>query len=75
MSVAIRTGKSFEASTPQALFRLCEVYSAVRGTAEFYDVAPDGDRFLASCLSAESKQPSVRVRIDWQHMANGAEAR
>jgi dipeptidyl aminopeptidase/acylaminoacyl peptidase len=71
MSAATKIGATFEAGAPQPMFRLCGGVQYLRAANTFYDVAPDGNRFLVSCLPPEAKQRSISVLIEWQRTIKG----
>ena len=65
MAVPVRTGASFEAGAPVALFRTgTVVVSGPRATAD-YDVSADGQRFLITrSIVAENLLPLTAV-VNW----------
>ena len=61
MAVPVTAGKSFEAGTPRPLF---ETMAPGVALGEFYDPAPDGQRFLMS-LPADTSTPPLNVIVNW----------
>ncbi|MFN2454156.1 MAG: protein kinase [Pyrinomonadaceae bacterium] len=57
MSVPLKTDKTFEAGTPNALF-------AIESREKDYDVAPDGERFLFNSLTGTPPLP-ITVVVNW----------
>ena len=65
MAAAVRAGDTFEAGTPKRLFRTCSSNVVLRTSEIYYDVSPDGNRFLMPCRAPEANQRSITVSINW----------
>ena len=66
MAVPVRADKTFDASTPVALFQ-AHPYQQVLSTGVFtYDVSRDGKRFLVNTLSEKTAASPVTVILNWQ---------
>jgi len=61
MAVTVRTGATFDADAPRALFQTALDLNEVRQT---YDVAPDGQRFLLNTRVDEGAPP-ITVVLNW----------
>jgi hypothetical protein len=67
MAVDIRAAPAFKPGVPRVLFNP-HLYGASAGAAFRYDVAPDGQRFLAVTLGqsqAGSPEP-ITVVLNWE---------
>jgi len=65
MAVPVKIGASFEAGTPQLLFKI-----RTRGLRQYrreYDVSPDGQRFLVNVLPEKPPQNPVILLQNWLH--------
>lgn len=62
MSVAVKTGNTFEAGTPAPLFHVAA--HAKQYEVAQYDVAPDGHRFIVNGSTAAPALP-INVVINW----------
>jgi Tol biopolymer transport system component len=67
-SVEVKAGTTLEPGVPKTLFRLCSASHTLRGVEAFYDVAPDGNRFLVSCMATEARERTVNVVLEWQRL-------
>jgi Tol biopolymer transport system component len=69
MAVPISGSDTAEPSTPIRLFATCTSGSIQRpgppGSRGFYDVTPDGSRFLLACGSPSSNPSVITVSVDW----------
>ncbi len=61
MAVDVRAGTSFEFGTPKALFRLPPIPNT---NYWYYDVAPDGNRFLVT-YPVVTKQAPLSLVLNW----------
>jgi len=68
MSVSIKTGSSFEATPPVALFKTGTVPIEVGawGGAGQYDVSNDGLRFLINTIVVPPTPANLYVIVNWQ---------
>jgi hypothetical protein len=66
MSVPVTAGKTLEVGTPQPLFRMCSGAHTLRGIEMFYDVAPEGGRYLVNCAVAGAGPGGIHVMLAWQ---------
>jgi Tol biopolymer transport system component len=62
MSVEVKTGSTFETSTPKPLF-LTKVRESMAPNR--YVVAPDGQRFLINCPAGELAAAPIIVIVNW----------
>jgi Tol biopolymer transport system component len=61
MSVEIGSGRTFQAGAPKVLF---ETLSPWMAGFDFYDVAPDGQRFLMNLPPSQSTPP-LSLIVNW----------
>ena len=68
MSVAVQAvSGSLEFGTPRALFTIPFTQSSTGNLGPYtYDVAPDGQRFLAAAPVADAASPTMTVILNWQ---------
>ncbi len=59
MAVAVKTSATFEAGIPRVLFKV------PRGLL-FWDVTPDGQRFLFAVPDGASKQMLIQIVVNWE---------
>ena len=60
LAVALKGGSSFEAGAPQLLFETGNINPLV-----YYDVTPDGQRFVMSVSERGAEAPPVTVILNW----------
>ncbi len=71
MVVPIETDPTFRQGTPQVLFNLTPYFTPGGGAGTYWDVAPDGERFLLIKRGATSTtedplaQPQIIVVRNW----------
>ena len=65
MSAEVKTAPKFEATVPQALFQT-RILSAASQFVHYYDVAPDGRRFLINSLLQETASAPITVVLNWR---------
>lgn len=66
MSVDITPGPSFHASAPKFLFQ-APIYGGGATTSNHYwDVAPDGQRFLINSYGRDAAGASMTIALNWQ---------
>jgi Tol biopolymer transport system component len=66
LSVAsVAGGNQLQVSTLTSLFRTCIPNQTLRGGENFYDVAPDGKRFIFVCATTETNARFISVRTHW----------
>ena len=63
MSVPVELGSSLTLGTPQVLFR--GNYHAPYDRGQFYDVSPDGQKFLMIRESSESEVGQIIIVQNW----------
>ena len=61
--VDVELGESFSAGQPRVLFE--EPYALAPWTNQFYDVTPDGERFVMTRVPEASKPREIRVVLNW----------
>jgi len=68
MAVEVKTAPRFEAGVPRSLFDPRLVYAGQRNVYFFYDVAPDGKRFLINTFNAGQNQTAepITVVLNWR---------
>ena len=62
MAVDVRTGATFEAEEPRVLFE--DNFKRTQWINPFYDVSPDGERFLMIQPTADAPR-EIHVMLDW----------
>jgi serine/threonine-protein kinase len=65
MSVEVKGGTSFEGSVPRPLFQTRIPRTDFPGFHSFYDVTPDGQRFIVVSEPEGRTSPPITVVIDW----------
>jgi len=66
MSVDVTPGSTFHASVPKFLFQV-PIYGGGATTSNHYwDIAPDGQRFLINTYGRDSAAASMTVVLNWQ---------
>jgi hypothetical protein len=68
MAVALKAGEAFESEAPKPVFRTCAAAQTLRGSEKYYDVSPDGSKFLIACVAEEARQYEIAVHVGWQQM-------
>jgi Tol biopolymer transport system component len=61
MSVRVTTSPVFHAAAPESLFRSSSV-------AQFWDIAPDAQRFLIPIPAGETSVPPIKVVLNWSEL-------
>jgi len=64
-AVPVNLGETLVAAAPQTLFRTCSASQTLRGKEQYFDIGPDGNRFLMACLAPEAKPRSTTVSVNW----------
>jgi Tol biopolymer transport system component len=64
-AVPIETEPALIAGTPELLFEKQHPAGKVAGAANFYDVAPDGRRFVMTTMEQESEPVRFHVVLNW----------
>jgi len=67
MSIAVKTGVTFEASQPRPLFQTRALQVA---SQRHYEVTPDGQRFLINTQVGELPQAPITVLVNWEAALN-----
>ena len=70
MSVDIEPAAAFRAAAPRILFQARIFGGGASTNNHYWDVAPDGQRFLINTVSAESDSASLTVVLNWQAAVN-----
>jgi len=73
MAVEVKTAPRFEAGVPRPLFDTRMVYAGLRNVFFFYDVAPDGKRFLINTAFNAAEGPAaepITVVLNWRAAVN-----
>jgi hypothetical protein len=65
MSVPVKTALAFEAGPPAALFRIDP-----SGGGGFYDVTPDGQRFLVNTSVTRAESLPITAVVNWTAALN-----
>ncbi len=65
MAAPVKSGATFEAGSPQALFDIQPIYGPLAGRFA-YQPAADGQRFLVLANVAGTAAPPITVVLNWQ---------
>jgi len=65
MSVEVKAAPKFEATVPKALFQT-RIFAVSAQFAHYYDVAPDGRRFLINSQLQETASAPITVVMNWR---------
>ena len=68
MSVDVTLAPAFQSGTPRTLFRAPVFGGGATTTNHYWDVSPDGQRFLINTTSANDASSMLTVVLNW----NGA---